>query len=72
MTLTELTQKIDHEIAEKKAADKNIWFDINVSTSGIEDELIKYYRDRGYMIELARCKSCLGQKADITIMWNKG
>jgi hypothetical protein len=72
MTFNELTSRIDREIAEKKTMDKNIWFDINVSITGIKDELIRYYRDRGYTIELAICRSCQGQAADITITWNKG
>ena len=72
MTFNELTSRIDREIAEKKAMDKNIWFDINISITGIKEQLVKYYRDRGYTIELAICKSCHGQVADITITWNKG
>jgi hypothetical protein len=72
MTFEELTQKIDKEIAEKKASDKNIWFDINVNITGIKEKLFQYYRDRGYTIELAICRSCQGQVADITITWNKG
>jgi hypothetical protein len=72
MTFEELTQKIDKEIAEKKASDKNIWFDINVNITGIKEKLFQYYRDRGYTIELAICRSCQGQAADITITWNKG
>jgi hypothetical protein len=72
MTFEELIGKIDHEIAQKKLADKNLWFDIDVEIGGIKDRLLKYYKEHGYTIELALCKSCLGQKADITIMWNKG
>jgi hypothetical protein len=72
MTFTELTSRIDKEIAEKKMMDKNIWFDINISVTGIKEQLIKYYREKGYMIDLAMCRSCLGQVADITITWNKG
>jgi hypothetical protein len=72
MTFNELTSRIDREIAEKKTMDKNIWFDINIDITGIKDQLIKYYRDRGYTIDLAICKSCQGQVADITITWNKG
>jgi hypothetical protein len=74
MTFNELTSRIDREIAEKKMMDKNIWFDINISITGIKNQLIKYYRDRGYTIDLAICKSCQGQGqvADVTITWNKG
>ena len=72
MTLEDLTQKIDKEISEKKLSEKNIWFDINVDVSGIQNKLMHYYRDRGYTIELAICRSCQGQVADITITWNKG
>jgi hypothetical protein len=72
MTFNELTSRIDKEIAEKKLAEKYIWFDINISISGIKDQLVKYYRERGYTIELVPCHSCQGQLADITITWNKG
>jgi hypothetical protein len=72
MTFNELTSRIDREIAEKKTMDKNIWFDINISITGIKDQLISYYRENGYTIDLASCKSCQGQVADITITWNKG
>jgi hypothetical protein len=72
MTFAELTQRIDKEIAEKKLKEKYIWFDINISITGIKDQLIKYYRDRGYTIDLAPCRSCQEQLADITITWNKG
>jgi len=72
MTFNELTSRIDREISEKKTMDKNIWFDINIDIDGIQNKLIHYYRDRGYTIELALCRSCSGQKADVTITWNKG
>ena len=71
MTFEQLTQRIDHEISEKKLSDKNIWFDINISIAGIEDALLKYYREKGYTIDLALCKSCSGKVADITITWAK-
>ena len=71
MTLDELVLRIDKEIAEKKLVDKNIWFDINISIAGIEDALLKYYREKGYTIDLALCKSCSGKVADITITWIK-
>ena len=71
MTFNELTSKIDQEIAEKKAMDKNIWFDININVFGIKDQLVRYYRDKGYAIDLALCRSCQGQVADITISWSK-
>ena len=72
MTFNELTSRIDREIAEKKAMDKNIWFDINIDISGISEKLLFYYRELGYTIDLAVCKSCQGQVADIAITWNKG
>ena len=71
MTFDELTQRINHEIVEKKLFDKNIWFDINIDISGIKDKLLKYYREKGYTIDLAICRSCKGQLADVTISWNK-
>jgi hypothetical protein len=72
MTFSELTQHIDKEISEKKSHGKNMWFDINICITGIENQLIDYYREFGYTIELMRCKSCQGQVADILITWNKG
>ena len=69
MTFEQLTEKIDHEIVEKKLADKNLWFDIDINISGIKDQLLKYYREKGYTIDLAICRSCQGQVADITISW---
>ena len=71
MTFDELISRIDKEIAEKKLQEKYIWFDINISISGIKEQLLKYYRDRGYTIDLAPCRSCQGQLADVTITWNK-
>jgi hypothetical protein len=72
MTFEELTFRIDKEIAEKKLHEKYIWFDININVSGISEKIISYYRERGYTIELAPCRSCQGQLADVTITWNRG
>jgi hypothetical protein len=72
MTLTELTSRIDREIAEKKENGKNMWFDHDISIEGIRNELRNYYIEKGYEIELMPCRSCLGARADIIISWVKG
>ena len=72
MTFSELTQRIDQEISEKKSHGKNLWYDHDVDITGIRNELKSYYIEKGYEIELIPCRACLGVKADIIISWVKG
>ena len=72
MILSELTQRFDKEISEKKSHGKNLFYDHDIDVGGIVNDLKRYYIERGYEIELLPCRSCFGARADIIISWVKG
>lgn len=62
---SEYLEKTSKEIARLKSQKKEYWFDFDVSKEKME-EVIRYFSGM-FEINVKPCKSCGGNKYDITI-----